>query len=75
MQIETIPYAGWDNCYRLANGLVELVEERPRRGLTERVVRAWYLSSPRVQLRLTELADEAAGPHGDRGHHGNGQFG
>ena len=25
MQIETIPYAGWDNCYRLANGLVELV--------------------------------------------------
>jgi hypothetical protein len=25
MQIETIPYAGWGNCYRLANGLVDLV--------------------------------------------------
>jgi hypothetical protein len=28
--------------------------------LTERVVRAWYLASPRVELRLTELADEVA---------------
>jgi hypothetical protein len=28
--------------------------------LTERCVRAWYLANPRVQLRLTELADEVA---------------
>jgi hypothetical protein len=28
--------------------------------LTERCVRAWYLSNPRVELRLMELTDEAA---------------
>jgi hypothetical protein len=28
--------------------------------LTERCVRAWYLSNPRVELRLIELADEPA---------------
>lgn len=62
MQIETVPYAGWGNCYRLANSLVDLVVTGD---VGPRIIRFGFLDD---ENEFKEFEDEVGLTDGDVWH-------
>lgn len=58
MQFEKIPYGGWENCYRLSNGLIDLVITGD---VGPRIIRFGFNDEPNMFAEFEEMMGKTGG--------------